>query len=611
MNSGIVIPYNELMSASKNKKKSKSQSFKKKRLKILSFVLSLLFIVLGFLVVLVFGLALVFNTKFYPQTKVAGIEVSSLSPEEAFAKIKDKVEAYQKQEILVVCGEKKTKAKISDFGVEFKIEETLKDLFHLGHPKNFKEVIWQFPQIVRLLVLHYQMPLLIEIKNQDKVQELQVALSNLSHPAEYFLENGELKIKKEEEGLGVSKEVLSKSLEDTFSLLRNELLLTPQVLKPDINTSDLEGLKPQVENILSFAPLELKYKGEVKAKLSKEDLLSLIDFSVEKRGLQKIVSFQVNSQTKDDIYAKIKEEVDEPGRNVRLEFEGSQLIVLEKERYGLYLDKDDLDAKLKSFFTNPTDSIEINLSQQLPTVHSANYQEFNFNDLLGKGESTFYGSSASRIHNIKNGASKLHGLVINKGETFSLGEALGEIGAKTGYLPELVIKNRRTVPEYGGGLCQVATTVFRAAIYSGLPVVERHNHAYRVGYYEPPIGMDAAIYYPQVDLKFKNDTSGPILIQAAVKGYKITFYFYGQSDGRKAVVSKPQAYNFTAPPEPIYIDDDSLAEGKLIYEEKSHWGADAYFTYKVYRGGKLIHQKKFYSHYKAWPAIIRRGTKKE
>lgn len=600
------------MSVSKKKKRSKrDQGLIKKIFGSLGFIFAILFIVLGLFVVLVFGLALVFNTKFYPQTKVAGVEVSSLSPQEAFEKIQAKVIDYQKQEILVACGEKKTKVKVSDFKVDFKVEETLSQLFNLGHPKNFKEVIWQFPQIVRLLILRYQMPILIEIGDQDKIQSLQSNISNLPRSAEYFLENNELKIRKEEEGLGVSRDVLNQALVSTFSLLRDELLLTPQVLTPEISAADLENLKPKVEEILSYAPLELRYQGETKASLSKEDLLSLLGFSVEKRALQKVISFKVNEQTKEKIYTKIKEQVDEPGKNVRLEFQGSQLVVLEKEQYGLYLNEDDLEAKLESFFVKPVDSIDLSLSKQLPNVHSANYSQFDFGDLLGKGESTFYGSSANRIHNIKNGASKLHGFVIDKGATFSLGEALGEISAETGYLPELVIKNKRTVPEYGGGLCQVATTMFRAALYSGLPITERHNHAYRVGYYEPPIGMDATIYYPQVDLKFKNDTLGPILIQTAVKGYKITFYFYGQSDGRKAVVSKPNAYNFTAPPEPVYIDDQNLPEGELIYEEKSHWGADAYFVYKVYRQGELIYEKKFYSHYKAWPAIIRRGTKKE
>ncbi|MCD6422301.1 VanW family protein, partial [bacterium] len=156
-------------------------------------------------------------------------------------------------------------------------------------------------------------------------------------------------------------------------------------------------------------------------------------------------------------------------------------------------------------------------------------------------------------------------------------------------------------------LCQVATTLFRTALNAGLPIEERHPHAYRVRYYEPPIGMDATIYYPQRDLKFKNDTGSPILIQSEVVGYRITFYFYGRSDGRKAVISKPVAYDFTPPPPPTYIEDPNLAPGQEVYEERSHWGAKAYFYYRVYKEGKLIYEKKFFTHYKAWPAIIRRG----
>ncbi len=599
------------MSAQKSSRPHKKRALWRRVIRFLSFFVASLFILAGIFVVTVFGVALAFNTKFYPQTKVAGVEVSSLSPTEALRRVEAKVKEYLEKEVTLSCGKKQVRLKVSDLDPQFKTEETLRQLFALGHPTNFREVVLQFPQIVRLLLWHYNMPLLVEIGAQEKVEEIQGRLSNLPRNAEYFLEDGKLKIRKEEEGLGIEQKMLAKKLLETLAFLQARIDFSPKVLKPDIGAVDLEQLKPRVEKILARAPLKLTYKGTTKATLSQEDLLSLLGFKVEKKGLKKHISFVVNPQKKVEIYQKIKSKVDEPGKNVRLEFRNSQLVVIEKEHYGMYLNEDDLDTKLEAFFLEPADSIEISLVRQLPKIHSQNYTQFDFSDLLGKGESTFYGSSKNRIHNIKNGASKLHGLIIDQGATFSLGEALGDISAQTGYLPELVIKNRRTVPEYGGGLCQVATTVFRAAIYSGLPIVERHNHAYRVRYYEPPIGMDATIYYPQVDLKFKNDTPGPILVQAKVQGYKITFYFYGQSDGRKAVISQPTAYNFKAPPEPVYIDDPNLPEGQLVYEEKSHWGADAYFTYRVYRGGKLIYQKKFYSHYKAWPAIIRRGTKKE
>ena len=105
-------------------------------------------------------------------------------------------------------------------------------------------------------------------------------------------------------------------------------------------------------------------------------------------------------------------------------------------------------------------------------------------------------------------------------------------------MPELVIKNGATEPEFGGGICQVSTTTFRAAIYSGLKITARRNHAYPVSYYNPQ-GMDSTVYVPQPDLKFINNTPRYILIQTKIEGTILTFDFYGTDDGRKTTVDGP------------------------------------------------------------------------
>ena len=158
--------------------------------------------------------------------------------------------------------------------------------------------------------------------------------------------------------------------------------------------------------------------------------------------------------------------------------------------------------------------------------------------LIGQGKSDFKGSTRSRIHNIKTALTRYDGLLIAPGEEFSFVENLGEVDGEHGYLPELVIKNDKTEPEFGGGICQVSTTAFRAAIYSGLEITARKNHAYPVSYYNPQ-GMDATIYVPKPDLKFINNTPGYILIQTEIEGTQLTFNFYGTNDGRKVEVDGP------------------------------------------------------------------------
>lgn len=233
--------------------------------------------------------------------------------------------------------------------------------------------------------------------------------------------------------------------------------------------------------------------------------------------------------------------------------------------------------------------------------------KFGIKELIGTGSTTFNGSSSNRVHNIKVGTKAVSGVLLKPGDEFSTTGQLGKIDASTGYLQELVIKENKTIPEFGGGLCQVATTLFRAALNSGLKITERHNHAYRVSYYEPPVGMDATIYSPSPDFKFVNDTESYILIQGRVEGYKAIFDFYGTKDGREIEISNPYVYDERPAPEPIYIDDPSLAPGEEKRIDRAHSGAKASFTYKVKKDGRLISDQKFNSSYVPWPAKYLRG----
>lgn len=158
--------------------------------------------------------------------------------------------------------------------------------------------------------------------------------------------------------------------------------------------------------------------------------------------------------------------------------------------------------------------------------------------LVAEGTTDFRGSTSSRIHNINRALEQFQGLLIEPGEEFSFVENLGEVDGEHGYLPELVIKYDRTEPEYGGGICQVSSTLFRAAINAGLKITERKNHAYPVSYYRP-YGMDATIYIPSPDLRFVNNTPGHLLIRAEIAGTKLSFRLYGTDDGRDVAIDGP------------------------------------------------------------------------
>ena len=155
-------------------------------------------------------------------------------------------------------------------------------------------------------------------------------------------------------------------------------------------------------------------------------------------------------------------------------------------------------------------------------------------ELVAIGESDYTGSPNNRKHNIGVGLARFNGHVIPEGEEFSFNEVLGPVNQSTGYRPELTIVGEKTLPEFGGGLCQVSTTAYRGAWRAGFPITERRNHSYAVRYYFPP-GTDATIYPPATDIRFANDTEGSLLIQTHAENSLAYFFYYGTKPKERSV----------------------------------------------------------------------------
>lgn len=161
-------------------------------------------------------------------------------------------------------------------------------------------------------------------------------------------------------------------------------------------------------------------------------------------------------------------------------------------------------------------------------------------DLIASVETTYTGSPANRKHNIQTGAQKLNGFVLAPDAGFSFLQALGPISGTASYQKELIIRKGELVPEIGGGICQVSTTIFRAALKAGLPITAQRAHSLKIKYYHPP-GLDAAIYPGQLDLKFQNDTGYPILFQvvASAPEERLRVNLFGRADEREVTLQGP------------------------------------------------------------------------
>lgn len=272
---------------------------------------------------------------------------------------------------------------------------------------------------------------------------------------------------------------------------------------------------------------------------------------------------------------------------------------------GRALDGDRLLVLANQAIANLEKEVEIPLVVVPPAVEvSEDLQEFGIRELIAVGHTRFKGSPANRKHNIGVGLARYNGLIIPPAATFSFNDNLGRVDDTTGYKKELVIKPEGTIPEFGGGLCQVSSTLYRAAVYGGLPIEERAPHSYAVTYYSQigGHGLDATVYPPSRDLKFTNDTPASILIQSYVDGDNAYFKFYGTSDGRKVELEGPYISNQRNPPsEPLIVPDKKLAPGEKKQVEKPHTGFDALWYRSIMKNGESV-REKIVSNYKAVPA---------
>ena len=306
--------------------------------------------------------------------------------------------------------------------------------------------------------------------------------------------------------------------------------------------------------------------------------------------------------------------------NAQFEIADNRVTTFKKSEDGIQLDvskaQQFMDASLAKAIkmgNKQQFAFEIPVTTLEPDITTEEANSFGIVEEIGSGTSLFQHSIPNRIHNVNLAASRVNGILVKPGETFSFDKYLCDVSKATGYATAYVIQNGKTVLGDGGGVCQVSTTLFRALLNAGLPITERHAHAYRVGYYEEdsPAGLDATVFYPSVDLKFVNDTGNYILIQSTIDldELRLTYTLYGKKDGRTVTLSKPVLTGYVPAPEPLYQDDPTLPKGTTKQIDFAAAGSTAVFQRIVKdKNGKVMIDEKYTSRYAPWKAVFLVGT---
>lgn len=234
--------------------------------------------------------------------------------------------------------------------------------------------------------------------------------------------------------------------------------------------------------------------------------------------------------------------------------------------------------------------------------------DLGITELVAEATTYYWGSTPNRRSNIALGAQKLNGVIIAPGEEFAFNRLLGDINPAAGFLDGAVIFGGRTVTGIGGGICQVSTTLFRAAFSGGYAITERNSHGYRVGYYEyagAGPGLDAAIWQPSSDLRFLNNSPHHLLIESEFLGAKdaLQFRFYSTRQWT-TVVEAPIIRDIVAAPPPRYEANSALQAGQARQVDYAAAGADVWVYRSIFDlAGNLVQRDQAFTHYAPWQAV--------
>ncbi|QQG47668.1 MAG: VanW family protein [Candidatus Woesebacteria bacterium] len=550
--------------------------------------------VFGILLFLILGFFLFFSKRAYPLVYINDIYIGGRSFGEAKSLISEKINFPS--EIVFNKDSQSFKLNTSDISLNYDLDKTLWNAFYNGRGALFSEKHFKFEY-------NYNSDSLKSFISKN----ISPQFNKPSTSPSVSFSNGDIIIDKGTAGAEVDINSLI-DLTDKYlanPISSNKIEISIRVDDPSITEDEAQVLKSRALGILKKS-LKL-VSGDQEFDFPGKKLVSLLTFG------------SYSDKNLSDFVSSIESSIDQEAHEATFIFANGKVTEFSPPINGIYVNRNELIKKLKDSLkileTSDKDNIEVlvPISTIEPKSKISDTNDLGITELIGSGKSRFLHSIASRVHNIVLATSRINGLLIKPGEIFSFNEELGNVSKFTGYQEAYIIENGKTILGDGGGVCQVSTTLFRAALNTGLPIISRTAHAYRVGYYEQDSapGLDATVYSPSPDLKIKNDTRNYILIQARADLYTYTLYFdlYGTSDGRKAIISKPVITEQKPPLPDEYTDDPTLPTGQVKQVDFQAPGAKVKFDYTVIRDGQTIFAKTFNSEYESWSNKFLRGVK--
>ena len=528
-------------------------------------------------------------------TRIAGVDVGGLSPSQAQSRLEARARRLEGVPITFVAGAHRFRLNAKELGVEADwgaaVATAQKQGGGIGLVRGFRRLSLEFfpqdlvpPTRAYNAALDYELGLIT--KAVDRPQRNATLVRRGLH---ITIAAGAAGAKLDTQA---ARATIVRAL---ASFSRAPVALPVETTGPSVTVASLTGSQRLASTIVS-APLRLTVHGKT-LRVPRWRLATILDLK----------SMRFGGPAADDWFATLERQTDRDPKDAGFAIVDNH-VRLTPSQPGVALDVPRSAAAMLAAASRPTGrTAELVLATKQPARSTKQAAAMGITGLVGSYE-TFYGGDPNRIHNVELVSHLVDDKLIAPGATFSFNETTGERTAAKGFLEAPVIVNGELQTGLGGGVCQVSTTVFNAAYEAGLRITARTNHDLYISHY--PLGRDATVDYPDVDLKFVNDTGHWLLLRTWVGPSSLTVGLYGTPQ-RRRIVTIAQPLRVVSPPPVQKTVDATLKPGQVVVDDPGVPAQSTSVERKVYASnGTLLSDQTWYSSYRAEPKIIRVGPKK-
>lgn len=567
--------------------------------------------------------------RVHPGVRVGDVAVGGLTSDAAKAKLQRELPARVAQPVVLSYGSQSWTVRAEDLGVTFDYEKAVAGAMEVGRTGRLASRIGQRAKAWFGRQRLSAAPVADEAKSAAFIGGIDSEVNVSAKDASVSISKLQVSVEPSEKGRRVDDAALEPLLLEAFTASKRTVNVPVLDAAPRISDAAAQDTKKVVEQMIS-APATVVF-GSQKWDFGREDISSWISLvAVESTAsatasvdasagssasdgatqeastwvLEARVSAAEASRT---IAPKLGDKLGKPAVDATFKTTSGTVVIVPSQT-GLGPDIELLAEDLTRDLADASSDrkVELRTRKLEPALTTDAARAMGIKQRISTFTTTYDSSNKPRVTNIHLLGDALNGKLVAPGDTFSFNGYIGERTAEKGYKEANAIVNGKLVPQLGGGICQVGTTLFNAIFESGFPVVERHNHSFYISHY--PKGRDATVSWGGPDLKFKNDSPNWVLVSVSYTAGSITISLYGTDPGY-TVTSQTGAFT-DAKPFPIEeVPDPTLFVGVKVIDDKGVQGGKVVVTRTVSKNGQVIRTDTFTSVYNPKSQVVRVGTK--